>query len=227
MNTFTRLLLVLLAVSSSAAETVQRLSVGWEYYQGTLGSTWEVWRGEAASDNVTWSPVALPHCFNSRDSVDPDVRYYQGHGWYRTKLKIANPYLNGRTLLKFDGAGQKSEVFVYTTKVGAHVGGYDEWTVDITDEAAMAAARPEFKGEVPVAVLCDNSRDTESIPSDLSDFNRYGGLYRHVSLIYVRLSRSPASALRPQSKETRVRSTSTSGYPILSLYPTTSPARSW
>ncbi|NBV54063.1 MAG: glycoside hydrolase family 2, partial [Verrucomicrobia bacterium] len=52
-------------------------------------------------------------------------------------------------------------------------------------EAAAAAARPEFKGEVPVAVLCDNSRDAESIPSDLSDFNRYGGLYRHVSLVYV------------------------------------------
>jgi beta-galactosidase len=185
MNTFARLLLVLLAVSSSAAETIQRLSAGWEYYQGTLGSTWEVWRGDAASDNVTWSPVALPHCFNGRDSVDPDVRYYQGHGWYRTKLKVANPYPNGRTLLKFDGAGQKSEVFVYTTKVGAHVGGYDEWTVDITDEAAKATARPDFKGEVPVAVLCDNSRDAESIPSDLSDFNRYGGLYRHVSLIYV------------------------------------------
>jgi beta-galactosidase len=185
MNTFARLFLVLLAVSSSAAETVQRLSGGWEYYQGTLGSTWEVWRGDAASDNVTWSPVALPHCFNGRDSVDPDVRYYQGQGWYRTKLKIANPYPKGRTLLKFDGAGQKSEVFVYTTKVGSHVGGYDEWAVDITDAAAKAAARPESKGEVPVAVLCDNSRDAESIPSDLSDFNRYGGLYRHVSLVYV------------------------------------------
>ena len=185
MNTFTRLLLVFIAVTSSAAETVQRLSAGCEYYQGTLGSTWEVWRGDAASDNVTWSPVALPHCFNGRDSVDPDVRYYQGQGWYRTKLKLANPYPNGRTLLKFDGAGQKAEVFVYTTKVGAHVGGYDEWTVDITDEAAKAAARPELKGEVPVAVLCDNSRDAESIPSDLSDFNRYGGLYRHVSLVYV------------------------------------------
>ena len=40
-------------------------------------------------------------------------------------------------------------------------------------------------GEVPLAVLCDNSRDAESIPSDLSDFNRYGGLYRHVTLVYV------------------------------------------
>lgn len=169
----------------AAADNVQRLSEGWEYYQGTLGSSWEIWRGDVASDNVAWSKVTLPHCFNGRDAADPDVRYYQGLGWYRTKLKIANPFQHGRTLLHFDGAGQKSQVFVYTDKVGEHVGGYDEWTVDVTDAVANAMKNEAFKGEVPVAVLCDNSRDAETIPSDLSDFNRYGGLYRHVSLVYV------------------------------------------
>jgi beta-galactosidase len=168
-------------VSASAIETRQRLSDGWEFYQGSLGSAWEVWRGDKASDNVTWTPLTLPHCFNARDAVDPDVRYYQGPGWYRTKLKLSNPYPDGRTLLHFDGAGQQSQVFVGTDKVGEHLGGYDEWTVDITE----AVTRAENKGAVPVAVRCDNSRDAESIPSDLSDFNRYGGLYRHVSLIYV------------------------------------------
>ncbi len=181
MNSRIILILILLGSHLIAADTTQRLSEGWEHYQGTLGSPWEVWRGDAASDNVAWSKVTLPHCFNGRDSVDPDVKYYQGPGWYRTRLKIANPYPNGRTLLHFDGAGQKSQVFVYTDKVGEHVGGYDEWTVDITD----VAKNEKFKGEVPIAVMCDNSRDAESIPSDLSDFNRYGGLYRHVSLVYV------------------------------------------
>ena len=33
----------------------------------------------------------------------------------------------------FDGAGQKTDVYVYTTHVGSHVGGYDSWNVDITD----------------------------------------------------------------------------------------------
>ena len=174
-----------MAASLVAAESKQRLSNGWEYYQGSLGSAWEIWRGDAASDNVAWMPVTLPHCFNGRDAVDPDARYYQGPGWYRTRLKVANPFPNGRTLLHFDGAGQKSQVFVYTEKVGEHLGGYDEWTVDITDAAAKALKNEAFKGEVPIAVMCDNSRDAESIPSDLSDFNRYGGLYRHVSLVYV------------------------------------------
>ena len=177
-----RLLLTIgLASTLSAAESRQRLADGWEFYQGSLGSTWEIWRGDKASDNVTWTPVTLPHCFNAHDAVDPDVRYYQGPGWYRTRLKVANPFPNGRTLLHFDGAGQKSQVFVGLKKVGEHLGGYDEWTVDITD----AAAKVGGNGEVPLAVLCDNSRDAESIPSDLSDFNRYGGLYRHVTLIYA------------------------------------------
>ncbi len=174
-----------LLTASCLAETSQILDNGWEYYQGSLGSVWEVWRGDKATDNVTWKAVTLPHCFNGRDSVDPDVRYYQGPGWYRTRLKVANPYAGGRTLLHFNGAGQKTEVFVGLEKVGSHIGGYDEWDVDITDAAEKALSNPNNKGEVPVSVRCDNSRDAESIPSDLSDFNRYGGLYRHVSLDYV------------------------------------------
>ena len=174
-----------LLTASCLAETSQILDNGWEYYQGSLGSVWEVWRGDKATDNVTWKAVTLPHCFNGRDSVDPDVRYYQGLGWYRTRLKVANPYAGGRTLLHFNGAGQKTEVFVGLEKVGSHIGGYDEWDVDITDAAEKALSNPNNKGEVPVSVRCDNSRDAESIPSDLSDFNRYGGLYRHVSLDYV------------------------------------------
>ena len=163
------------------AQTGQLLDSGWEFHQGGLGSIWEIWRGDAVTDNVKWMPVTLPHSFNTRDAVDPDGHYYEGPGWYRTHLKIANPFLNGRTLLHFDGAGQKSQVFVGLNKVGEHVGGYDEWDVDIT----AASSNTETNGELPVAVLCDNSRDAETIPSDLSDFCRYGGLYRHVSLVYL------------------------------------------
>ena len=173
------------AQGAATLPTKQALDTGWEYYQGSLGSIWEIWRGDKATDNVTWKKVTLPHCFNGRDSVDPDNRYYQGPGWYRTTLKVSNPYANGRTLLHFNGAGQKTEVYVGLEKVGSHNGGYDEWSVDITDAVAKELAKSGGKGEVQVAVRCDNSRDAESIPSDLSDFNRYGGIYRHLYLVYV------------------------------------------
>jgi len=70
-------------------------------------------------------------------------------------------------------------VYVGLNRVGEHLGGYDEWTVDITDAAAQET------GDVRLAVLGDNSRDAESIPSDLSDFNRCGGLARHMHLRLV------------------------------------------
>ena len=169
--------------------TKQRLLDGWDYRKGSLGGIWEVWRKSPYDANV-WPPVTLPHCFNASDAVDPDTAYYQGSGWYRTKLKIENPHSNGRTLLHFEGAGQKTDVYVHTEKVGSHVGGYDEFTVDLTDAAARFLKRPVEKeardtGLIPIAVMCDNARDLEMIPSNLSDFNLYGGLYRYLNLVYV------------------------------------------
>ncbi|HEY8225986.1 MAG TPA: glycoside hydrolase family 2 TIM barrel-domain containing protein [Pyrinomonadaceae bacterium] len=162
----------------------QRLITGWEYRRGSLGGVWEVWR-KANDDANTWSKIELPHCFNAMDAVDADNVYYQGPGWYRTRLRIENPFPNGRTLLHFEGAGQKSEVYVHTQKLNSHVGGYDEYTVDITEPGSKFPKTDKDPGLVPIAVMCDNSRDLEMIPSNLSDFNLYGGLYRYVNLRYV------------------------------------------
>jgi beta-galactosidase len=171
-----------------AARTSDRLLTGWEHYRGSLGGIWDVWRGGKANDKTSWQAVTLPHCFNARDAVDPDVPYYQGPGWYRNRLKLGpNPFSGGRILLHFEGAGQKTEVFVGSESVGRHVGGYDEFAFDITDAASKVLNSPQNKGanELPLAILCDNSRDFETIPSPISDFNLYGGLYRYVNLVYV------------------------------------------
>ncbi|KQM78122.1 glycoside hydrolase [Pedobacter sp. Leaf216] len=174
------------------AQQSTRLNNNWEFLKQDLGGIWEAVRpvGVGNPEAVPlWQKVTLPHCFNAEDAVDPDVNYYQGPAWYRTQLKIDNPYQNGRTILHFEGAGQKTEVYVYTTKVATHVGGYDEWTADITDAVAAfektAIYQKQFKGKVPVSVLTDNSRDLEMIPSNLSDFNVYGGIYRYLNLVYA------------------------------------------
>ncbi len=184
--------ILLLCSNLLFAQQSVRLNNNWEFLKQDLGGVWEAVRpvGLGNPESVPlWQKVSLPHCVNAEDAVDPDVNYYQGPAWYRTNLKIENPYQNGRTILHFEGAGQKSEVYVYTTKVATHVGGYDEWTVDITD-AVVAFQKTEvyqkqFKGKVPVAVRTDNSRDLEMIPSDLSDFNVYGGIYRYLNLVYA------------------------------------------
>ncbi len=161
----------------------QRLDSGWQYTRGDLGGIWEAVRSENSSELPTWQSVTLPHCFNATDAVNPYTAYYQGPGWYRRDLTLDSPFPTGRIELRFDGAGQKTAVFINQTQVGSHVGGYDEFTIDITD-AVRQALGGEVKGVVRLSVRCDNSRDLEMIPSDLSDFNLYGGLYRPVHLLY-------------------------------------------
>ncbi len=174
------------------AQQIFRLTGNWEFIRQDLGGAWEAVRPVKAGDPESvprWRQVGLPHCVNARDAVDPEGNYYQGPAWYRTRLAVANPYAGGRILLHFEGAGQVSDVYVYTTKVGSHVGGYDEWTVDITDAVAAfrrdSVCQRQFGGLIPVEVRTDNGRDPERIPSAMSDFTIYGGLYRYVDLEYV------------------------------------------
>ncbi len=167
--------------SGGAISMPVRLDDGWQFRKGPLDSVWGAWRKE---EDALWQSVTLPHCYNSLDACDPDVPYFQGHGWYRTRIRVENPFTSGRTVLHFRGAGQTTTLWVGATQVGTHKGGYDEFAFDITDAIAKLAPA-DLKAGVPVAVLCDNSPDLERVPSDLSDFCLYGGLYRHVSLVYL------------------------------------------
>ena len=187
------LVIIFLMVAPAVhAQQITRLINNWEFLKQDVGGIWENVRPVKAGNPESvplWQKISLPHCVNAEDAVDPDVNYYQGPAWYRTQLNIVNPYTNGRTLLHFEGAGQKTTVYVYTAKVGEHVGGYDEWTVDITDAVEAfkktGAYQKQFNGKIPVAIRTDNSRDLEMIPSDLSDFNIYGGIYRYLNLVYT------------------------------------------
>ncbi len=195
-----------MVIPLSAQQQSERLIDNWQFLREDLGGIWEFVRdmqpGFSVNNIPRWEPVKLPHCYNAYDAVDPDKNYYEGPAWYRTLLDINNSFSAGRTLLHFEGAGQKTAVYIYMTKVGEHVGGYDEWTVDITDavdQFLKSEASKEFKGKIPLSIRCDNSRDLEMIPSDLADFNIYGGIYRYLDLVYV-----PALSLAQVHIEPRV-----------------------
>ena len=178
------------AMESRSAEgdivTSTRLDTGWEFYRGPIAGPWEVWRAEQLDP---WQTATLPHCFNAGDACDPDQPYFRGEGWYRTHLTLANTFAEGRTLLHFQGAGQTTTLWVGSTLIGTHKGGYDEFVFDIT-EAVHRLPQSETANGIPIAIRCDNSPDLDRVPSDLSDFCLYGGLYRHVNLVYL-----PALAL--------------------------------
>jgi beta-galactosidase len=164
----------------------RQLDQGWQFRQGEIH---DLKKACGPTEGASWIAADLPHCFNAKDACDPDSTYFRGKGWYRTLLAIDNPFANGRTILHFRGAGQTTTLWVGSNVVGTHKGGYDEFSFDITD-AVRQLSPAETKNGVPVIVCCDNSTDIDRVPSDLSDFCLYGGLYRHVNLAYL-----PAVAL--------------------------------
>jgi beta-galactosidase len=169
-----------------AVTSAERLDSGWQFHQGTLSGAGEVWN---PAHDGKWQPTVLPHCFNGHDACDPDEPYFRGQGWYRTRLSVDNPFADGRTILHFQGAGQTTTLWIGSALIGTHKGGYDEFSFDITD-AIKPMTLAEKKAGIPVAIVCDNSPDLDRVPSDLSDFCLYGGLYRHVNLVQL-----PAVAL--------------------------------
>ncbi|MFZ4581103.1 MAG: glycoside hydrolase family 2 TIM barrel-domain containing protein [Paludibacter sp.] len=167
-----------------------RLCDNWLFLRSDLGGIWEAVRPaapESPESVQVWTEVSLPHCYNATDALDPKGNYYQGPAWYKTLISPENP--KGRIFLHFEGVGQEAEVYIYTTKVGSHVGGYDEWYVDITDAVAefkkTTVFKKQFASKIPLSIRVDNSRNLERIPSSMSDFNVYGGIYRHVNLVYA------------------------------------------
>jgi beta-galactosidase len=182
------LLILIFQTNYSQYDKSVRLQNDWEFYKGDLGSTWEALRTGQPVELPTWESVTLPHSYNAFDAVDPDREYYQGPAWYRKYIEIDNPYTDGKTLLHFEGAGQKTKVFVAEFPAGEHIGGYDEFTIDLTGPLKKfhsKYSKADYGGKVPLLIRVDNSRDTEMIPSDLSDFTIYGGIYRYLNLVYV------------------------------------------
>jgi beta-galactosidase len=158
---------------------IVRLDRGWQFRRGAAASIQDLKK----TGSQGWEPVDLPHCINAMNECDPDEAYYRGEGWYQIQIAAQNPFAGGRTVLHFQGAGQKTSLWVDDVLIGTHSGGYDEFAFDITD--ALAQLPQELQQNLPITVLCDNSPDHDRIPSDLSDFCLYGGLYRHVNLVYL------------------------------------------
>ncbi|PCE64741.1 glycoside hydrolase family 2 protein [Sediminicola luteus] len=188
-----RIFVLLLFLSGLQLTAQSRQLTQMEFHKGGIGGIWEVWR---QNFQLQWDSVALPHTYNAEDTVDPDVVYYQGPAWYRDFLDVDNPHPNGRTVLHFEGSGHKTAVYVYDIKVDEHIGGYNEFWVDITEAVSqLRTERPDvlkrYKGKIPLAIRTDNGRDLEMIPSDMSDFNLYGGLYRKLHIKYL-----PETSLR-------------------------------
>ena len=128
--------------------------------------------------------------------------------FYRRMLDI--PEISGRVLLHVGAADQIAEIYVNQFLCGGHIGGYNSFTVDITD------ALKTGENELVIRVL-DDLRQT-TLPYGKQTLNRGGMWYTPVSGIWqtVWLEYVPAHYIRDLTIETDLRSAKITVEPALS-----------
>lgn len=106
----------------------------------------------------------VPSCWNLR------LGYltYHGLAWYFKEFECESENI----ILSFGAVSQQAEVYLDGEHLGGHYGGYTEFRFDVSLK----------KGKHLLAVLTDSRADDETIPKDVADWYRYGGIYRSVEL---------------------------------------------
>ncbi|MDD6209869.1 MAG: glycoside hydrolase family 2 TIM barrel-domain containing protein [Bacteroidales bacterium] len=122
--------------------------------------------------NFDTSPTLyVPRDWNSQA---PELLYYEGCIWYRTKFDH-KPTSGKRLFLHFGAINYQSIVYLNGKKLGQHIGGYTPFNFEITSLVK--------DGENSLVVMVDNKRQKEAVPTDNFDWWNYGGITRPVTLI--------------------------------------------
>jgi beta-glucuronidase len=114
--------------------------------------------------------LTVPKDWNSQDSK---LFYYEGAVWYRRKFDFAPP-AGARVFLHIGAANYESQVYLNAKKLGAHVGGFTPYDVEVTGALQT--------GGNSLVIRVDNRRHAEAVPTVNTDWWNYGGLTRDVYL---------------------------------------------
>ena len=129
----------------------------------------------------TWLTVQLPHTWNAIDaaSLHATAAYKRGVGSYR--LEFDTPARGARHWLEFGAASLVADVWLNDTLLGRHKGGFTQFRFDATDALS--------RGGTNVLIVRTDNRDATTFEDPTAidpfggDYNKSGGLYRHVMLI--------------------------------------------
>ncbi|MDR2982721.1 MAG: DUF4982 domain-containing protein [Puniceicoccales bacterium] len=131
---------------------------------------------QASFDDSTWEKVNLPHT-PRLDSPNVGDKYFKGICWYRQQIPV-NPEWKGKQVsIVFDGAMQKTDVWVNGKFVTTHLGGYLPFVIPLN---------PHLDGadSINIALRLDNNGNPLFPPgNNRVDFIYAGGLYRPARLV--------------------------------------------
>ncbi|ESQ91958.1 beta-glucuronidase [Asticcacaulis sp. AC460] len=117
--------------------------------------------------------MGIPGAWNSAEA---ELRYYNGLIWFQRKF--TPQALEGRrAFLRFEAVNYRAYVYLNGKEVGRHEGGFTPFVVEITDALRS--------GENRLTVGVDSRHDDQSIPTEITDWDLYGGITRPVRVIYT------------------------------------------
>src|ERR1700729_978087 len=162
---------------------------GWHFKLGPESTT-EL----QAEPDATWTTVSVPHTWNrvgyykdapaSHINTVQNVVTTQGVGWYKLVFPPPANVAGMESFLQFDAASRIATVWLNGILLGTHRGGFSRFRLDST-----AALKPGHENTLTVKV--DNTKpalgsSTADVLPLTGDFFVYGGLYRPVSLVFIR-----------------------------------------
>ena len=175
----TGLLLILLNIRAQGIRNTDikiNLNDQWKFHSGGLAfANRAVQKGYPEGIDEDWEVVSIPHTWNAKDPFDDEVSYVRGIGWYRKYLFLDSTLSGKQVFLKFEGANQRTELYINGAFVGQHKGGYTGFTFDISEFVRLGE-------ENLVAVMVDNSHDNTIAPLSVG-YALYGGIYRDVWMV--------------------------------------------
>lgn len=166
----------------TATRSARRLDGLWEFAfdHDSRGLADQWWRGALPASR----PMPVPASFNDL-TTDLKEREYVGDVWYQTVV-VAPGSPGRRSVLRFDAATHRAEVWLNEIPLGTHEGGYTPFEFDVTELVRGRAS-------VRITVRVDNRLTMHSIPPGIVDIGPDGRRrqrYFHDFFNYAGLSRS-------------------------------------
>jgi beta-glucuronidase len=124
-------------------------------------------------DFDTSGTLEVPGDWNSQRR---ELFFYEGTIWYKTDFDVERAH-GHRTFIYFGAANYDAKVYVNGKKIGAHVGGFTPFNLEITD---VVHSSKNF-----LVVKVDNQRHADAVPTINTDWWNYGGLTRDVLVVDV------------------------------------------
>ncbi|CAL65354.1 glycoside hydrolase family 2 [Christiangramia forsetii] len=153
-------LLFFIATKTEAQRLVKTINSGWEFH---LENSEEI------------KKINIPHTWNAKDAFIDNKEYFRGTGIYEKQLVVPDHWNKKAVFIRFEGANQKTSLFINDKLAGTHIGGYTAFVFEITKFLNAGSANS-------IRIEVDNSHNPD-IPPLEADFNFYGGIYRDLELI--------------------------------------------